>query len=98
MWVPIHMCMEAMLGISLYSYLYLKLAKTLCLSFYLLRFSSTKSENKRAEQALAGSGWLACHAHSTRMVGGWHVMYTTPGWGWVEKGVAKAALSLDALP
>jgi hypothetical protein len=32
----IHKCMEAMLGISLYSYLYLKLAKTLCLSYYLL--------------------------------------------------------------
>jgi hypothetical protein len=31
MWVVIHMCMEAMLGISLYSYLYLKVAKTLFL-------------------------------------------------------------------
>jgi hypothetical protein len=29
MWVAIHMCIEAMLGISLYSYLYLKLAKML---------------------------------------------------------------------
>jgi hypothetical protein len=29
MWVAIHMCMEAMLGISLYSYLYLKVANTL---------------------------------------------------------------------
>jgi hypothetical protein len=28
MWVAIHKCMEAMLGISLYSYLYLKLTKT----------------------------------------------------------------------
>jgi hypothetical protein len=37
MWVVTHMCMEATLGISLYSYLYLKQAKTLCLS-YLLRF------------------------------------------------------------
>jgi hypothetical protein len=27
MWVVIYMCMEAMLGISLYSYLYFKLAK-----------------------------------------------------------------------
>jgi hypothetical protein len=35
-WVVIHMCMEAMLGIFLYSYLYLKLAKTLCLSYYRL--------------------------------------------------------------
>jgi hypothetical protein len=30
--------MKAMLGITLYSYLYLKLAKTLCLSYYLLCF------------------------------------------------------------
>jgi hypothetical protein len=43
--------MEATLGISLYRYLYLKLAKTLCL-FYLF---STKSENKSAEQVLPGS-------------------------------------------
>jgi hypothetical protein len=54
-WVAIHMCMETMLGISLYSYLYLKLAKTPCLSYYLV-FSSTKLENKRVEQALPGSG------------------------------------------
>jgi hypothetical protein len=32
-WVAIHKCMEATLGISLYSYLYLKLSKTL---FFLL--------------------------------------------------------------
>jgi hypothetical protein len=54
MWVVIHMCMEATLGISLYSYLYLKLAKMLCLSYYLLCFSSTKLEN-RAEQVLPES-------------------------------------------
>jgi hypothetical protein len=46
--------MEAMLGISLYSYLYLQLAKLLCLSYYLNVFSSTKLE-KRAEQSLPGS-------------------------------------------
>jgi hypothetical protein len=50
----IYMCMEAMLGISLYSYLYLKLAKTTGLSYYLFAFSSTKLE-KRAEQVLPGS-------------------------------------------
>jgi hypothetical protein len=33
--VVIHKCMEATLGISLYSYLYLTLAKMLCLSFSL---------------------------------------------------------------
>jgi hypothetical protein len=38
MWVAIHKCMEATIGISLYSYLYLKLVKTLCLSCYLLCF------------------------------------------------------------
>jgi hypothetical protein len=55
MWIAIHKCMEAMLGISLYSYLYLKLAKTpyffLIMSYV---FSSTKS--KRAEQVLSESG------------------------------------------
>jgi hypothetical protein len=39
-------------GNSLCSYLYLKLAKTSC--FYL--FSSTKSENRLAEQVLGGGG------------------------------------------
>jgi hypothetical protein len=53
MWIAIHMCMEATLGISLYSYLYLKLAKMLCLSYYLL---VTKLENKRAEQVQPGRG------------------------------------------
>jgi hypothetical protein len=38
MWVAAHMCMEELLGISLYSYLYLKLAKILCLPYYLLCF------------------------------------------------------------
>jgi hypothetical protein len=46
--------MEAMLRISLYSYPYLKLAKTLYLSYYAYVFSSTKLE-KRAEQVLLGS-------------------------------------------
>jgi hypothetical protein len=56
MWVAIHKCMEAMVGISLYSYLYLKLAKILCLSYYLLCFLFNKIENKRAKQILPGSG------------------------------------------
>jgi hypothetical protein len=38
MWIAIHKYMEATLGISLYSYPYLKLAKTLCPSYYLLCF------------------------------------------------------------
>jgi hypothetical protein len=58
--VAMHMCMEAMLGISLYSYLYLylylylKLVKMLYLSYISYVFSSTKLE-KRAKQVLPGS-------------------------------------------
>jgi hypothetical protein len=48
--------MKAMLGIPLYHYLYLKLAKML---FLLLShvFSPTKSEKERAEQVLPGNRW-----------------------------------------
>jgi hypothetical protein len=42
MWIGIHKCMEAKLGISLYSCLYLRPAKTLCLSYYLLFFLFNK--------------------------------------------------------
>jgi hypothetical protein len=41
-WVAAHKCMEPTLRISLYSYLYLKLAKMLCLSYYLLYFLINK--------------------------------------------------------
>jgi hypothetical protein len=51
--VVIHMCMEAMLRISLYSYLYLKLAKMLCLSYYLLCFLF----NKIGEEGRTVSAW-----------------------------------------
>jgi hypothetical protein len=61
--VVIYMCMEAMLGISLYSYLYLKLAKML--SFFLLLMFSTKLE-KRAEQVLPRS-----EGGGDRRGGGW---------------------------
>jgi hypothetical protein len=37
-WVVMHICMETTQGISFYSYLYLKLAKTPCFSYYLLCF------------------------------------------------------------
>jgi hypothetical protein len=53
MWVVIHKYMEATLGISLYSYLYLKLAKTLCLSYYLLYFLF----NKIGEEGRIGFAW-----------------------------------------
>jgi hypothetical protein len=52
--VAIHMCMEAMLGISLYSYLYLKLIKMLCLSYYLLCFVFSKI-GEEDRQILPGS-------------------------------------------
>jgi hypothetical protein len=42
MWVSIPKFMEVMLGISLYSYLYPKLAKIMYLSYYLLCFLSHK--------------------------------------------------------
>jgi hypothetical protein len=48
--------MEAMIGISLDSYLYLKLAKMLCLLIISCVFSSTKSENKGAEQVVPRRG------------------------------------------
>jgi hypothetical protein len=51
--VVIHICMETMLGISLYSYLYLKLAKMLCLSYYLLCFLF----NKIGKEGIKGSAW-----------------------------------------
>jgi hypothetical protein len=50
MWVAIHMCIEAMLGVSLYSCPYLKLAKTPCLSYYLLCFLFNKIRYKSVEQ------------------------------------------------
>jgi hypothetical protein len=56
MWIVIHMCMEAVLGISLYSFLYLKLTKTL--SFLLcLMFSFQQIGEKRAEQVLLAREW-----------------------------------------
>jgi hypothetical protein len=53
-WVVIYKCMDTMLAISLYIYLYLKLPEMLCLSYFFYVFSSTKLE-KRAEQVLPGS-------------------------------------------
>jgi hypothetical protein len=45
--------MEAMVGVSLYNYLYLKLAKTICLSYYLLCFLFNKI---RQQEGGTGSG------------------------------------------
>jgi hypothetical protein len=55
MWVAIHKCMEAALEISLYTYLYPKLTKTLCLSYYLLCFLFNKI---RKEEGRTGSAWM----------------------------------------
>jgi hypothetical protein len=54
-WVVMHMCMEAMLGISLYSYSYLKLAKLLRLFYYCLCLFI----NKIGEEGRRGSAWKA---------------------------------------
>jgi hypothetical protein len=64
--VVIHLCMEAMLGTSLYSYLYLKLAKMLCLSYYLLCFLF----NKIGEEGRTGSAWKRGVGEEREEVGG----------------------------
>jgi hypothetical protein len=53
MWVVIHMCMETTQGISLYSYPYLKLAKTPCFIYYLKCFffyKISEQEDRRMER------------------------------------------------
>jgi hypothetical protein len=52
--IVIYTCMEAKLGISLYRYSYLKLAKKAIFLIIAYVFSSTKLE-KRAEQVLPGN-------------------------------------------
>jgi hypothetical protein len=54
MWIAILKCMEATLGITLYSYLYPKLAKMLRLSYYLLSFLSNKIGEEEGE---IGAAW-----------------------------------------
>jgi hypothetical protein len=55
--IVIHICMETVEGISLYSYLYFKLAKP-PYSLIIFYVSSTKLENRRVEQVLPGGGEL----------------------------------------
>jgi hypothetical protein len=63
--------MEAMLRISLYRYFYLKLAKTLCLSYYLLCFLFNKiGEHEVLPQSVGweereggGERWHKKHIH-----------------------------------
>jgi hypothetical protein len=52
--VGIHACMETTQGISLCSYLYLKLAKPPCFSYYVLCFFFYIIGNRREEQVLQG--------------------------------------------
>jgi hypothetical protein len=56
MWIVIHICMEAMLGIFLYSYLYLNVAKIYVFLIISYIFSSTKLEKNRVEYILLISG------------------------------------------
>jgi hypothetical protein len=52
--VVIHICMEITQGITLCSYLYLKLSKCHVSPFIFYVFSSTKSKNRRVEKVLPG--------------------------------------------
>jgi hypothetical protein len=52
--VAILKCIVTMLGICLYGYLYLKLAKTLCFSYSLLCFLFNKI---REQEGRTGSSW-----------------------------------------
>jgi hypothetical protein len=68
MWVAIHKCMEARLGISMYSYLYHKVAKTICLSYYLLCFLF----NKIGEEGGTSSAWKQGIGGGRGVRGRWH--------------------------
>jgi hypothetical protein len=63
MWVAICMYMEGILGISLYSYLYPILAKTICFSYYLLCFLFNKIREEGGtglpESGVVGGGEVA---------------------------------------
>jgi hypothetical protein len=64
MWVAIHKCMEAVLAISLYSYLYLKIAKKtmyflLSLMFSLQQNWRTRGQNRFCSE-VAGRGHKQC--------------------------------------
>jgi hypothetical protein len=62
----IHKYMEATVGISWYSYLYLKLAKALCLFYYLLCFLFNKNQRTRGQNRFClevgwvGGRWPKC--------------------------------------
>jgi hypothetical protein len=59
MWVSIHKCIETMLGISQYSYLFLKLEKMLFVSYYRLYFvfnKIRKQEGRTGYASMQGRG------------------------------------------
>jgi hypothetical protein len=56
MWVAIHLCMEAMIEITLYGYPYLKLAKVLCLSYFLFNKIGEESRARFCLAAREGGG------------------------------------------
>jgi hypothetical protein len=56
MWVAIHKCMEAIIRIFLYIYLYFKLAKQICLSYYLL-FSLQQNWRTRGQNRFYLEVW-----------------------------------------
>jgi hypothetical protein len=58
-WIAIHKCMETTPGISLYSYLYHKPAKMLCLFFLLSPVFSLQQNQKRGQNrfCLEAGGW-----------------------------------------
>jgi hypothetical protein len=55
--IVIHMCMEATQGISLCSYLYLKLAKMPCFSYFHLCVFFNKVGEQEGGTGSAGWGW-----------------------------------------
>jgi hypothetical protein len=56
-WVVIHMCLETTQVISLYIYLNLKLAKTLCFSFHLIYFFFNKIREQEGRTGSAQRCW-----------------------------------------
>jgi hypothetical protein len=70
-WVVIHTCIEAMLVVSLHSYLYPKLAKMPCFSFYLTCFflqrnQRTRGQNRFCLEVGGGEGAQTMYTHVSK--------------------------------
>jgi hypothetical protein len=72
MWVTIYMCKEAMLRISLYSYLYLKLANTLFFFKFSVMFSLQQNGRTRGKSRF----WQEVGGDEGRREGGSINVYT----------------------